>query len=771
MSAGVVIERPVVELLTLQAYDATGGEWVDLHEHATEVAVRRGGQQDGAAVKTHVGTLDATLYGALNLARVAMLRPNSPIRVVRPPAAPRTAWDLQPPESTDYHASKAMATPRAVPAVDKSGAETTVRSSTYNYAGSRDTQMFYLGGTEALTVRAGTIIAHTPNTAVGVDRATNPKPVGTFYQGEPFTVRGEFANTLTTVAVIRIVVFTGEALNPTILAQSPAFTPEDRNGEVSWTFTAPASSDWQLGLMLDQDAATGTATGFSVGVRVARLRVVAEPTPRPEFTGTVSDLYQSVELDKSTGERHTYTTVEAVDSVQSLANTDRYGVVARNGAGYQSFADRIAQLATSSRVPIDAPTFPDVTVYDQHEETRPNWGWSNEWPTLSSPLGWSMEGYDNAFSVYAYDLDWYTPAATDVTGLEIEQRFIQSLQVGRGHVASLTVEVPELAAVSGLEFVAVWRSASGETRGESFKPTAAGVQTLLLRFSPPDPTGKLVVLQRGTARLTAPTSRLAVAIKDTRVFRVGAQSSYVLQDVAYESTLLNHFDLACNSVGARWSVTKRGNVVFRQQDEDVDPVARFSDTAAGDVSYTDVGLSYDTRNVVNSLKLNQHGYDPATGDAADSSQTYTDEESIAEWGARAGELDTCLYLGSPHQADAELRAREVTDSLRLPAYSVRSFTFNAQSNPELLDALELGRTIAVDYETIRQRARVLTIEHAVSPTRWMVTVTVHEPRVGPRFGDVNAVFDATTFAEVNRALATKTFGDVDAMPFDPQETP
>jgi len=753
-----VREVPVVDLLTFQVWDRDGGSWTDLADKATSVDMQRGATQSGAKVETQVGTLDAQLYGALDLRRRSDLQPNSPIRVIRPPLAPAIAWDLMPTTAEDQVASKGLLARNVEATVN--GASTTLSLGQGIFNGSIQANWNNYSP-DVTAVAAGALLFASPNTYVA--NPTNNRPVGRFDRGDTYTVKGTLRSGDTTIVQrVRVVIYSGSAASPTVLAQSDPITATDAGTAIAWTFTAPDASDWNVAIAA-ADTITASTSRALFNLWVAKLTIWDTGRQRPEFTGTVSDIYQSVEYDKSTNEEHIFTTVQAVDAVQSLANTDRYGAIATSGAGYQTWADRIQQLATSSFVPIDAPADADTAIYDQAGGVSAA-GWLQR--GTATPANQWYAGGDGKGAWSVYRLPNTGTAAGTFSGVTVAQQF-RTLDRTAGYAAVLTVTVRKRVGITPGD----WSVGFGDgpalamTWGDSIDMSVTTPQTLAVRFNPGTQQGAVGIFQRTGGQLAAgATTALTIAISDMRVVKIGAPDAYVLQDVGYESSLLNHFDLACNSVGARWYVTKRGTALFRRQLEDTDPVARFSDTNAGDVSYTDVALGYDTRNVVTSLKLNQHGYDPATGNTADESMTFTQDVAIARWGARASELDTCLYLGAPHTADASQRAREVMGPLRRPKYTVTSFTFNAQSKLDVLDVLELRSTIAVDYKDVHQQSRVLGVQHSITPTQWMVTVTVNESRVGARFRDLTAAGNGT-FAAFN-AAHDQTFRDYNADPLE-----
>lgn len=755
-----VQEVPVINLLTFQVWDREAGTWTDLATRATSVDIQRGAKQDGAKVETQVGTLEASLYGALDLRRVADLQPNSPIRVIRPPLAPALAWDMMPASATDSVASKGLFS--RIITVTQNGQDYTSGPGTNVFNNALQANWWNYG-TNVTTIAAGTMLFASPNSIA--TNPSNPKPVGRFDSGDTYTLRG-YVRPLDTAhnPRLQVVIYTGTAEVPTIIAATDPFTPSAAvypGTPLNWSFTAPDTDDWNVGIVL-ADTITASTDQVMVTVEIGQFTIWDTGRQRPEFTGTISDIFQSIEYDKATNKKHVYTTVQAVDAVQSLANTIRYGVIARSGAGYQTWADRIQQLADSAHVPIDAPVQSDVTIYDQTAGIYQA-GWDQGAQVAAGSNQWYFGGNGQGqLSVYRIN---GSTAATTLTAARIAQKLRYNLEPGSAYAAILTVRFSKRGGVTGDTWAIGYRESDTAVYGDAIDPSTTTPQTVVVRFSPTAKEGAVGVYQLTTGQLAAGTSTaLTFAVTDMRVVKVGQADQYALQDVGYESTLLNHFDLACNSVGARWYVTKRGTALFRRTIEDSTPAARFTDSAAGDVSYTDVDLAYDTRNVVSSLTLSQHGYDPATGNTADESLTFTDDASIARWGSRSSALDTCLYLGAGHENDADQRGRDVLATLRRPKYSVRSFTFNAQSRIDILDALELRTAIAIDYEDIRQQSRVLAIRHSITPTQWMVTVDVNETRSGVRFSDLLTAGN-TTFTAFD-AAHQQSFRDYNTNPLN-----
>ena len=139
-----------------------------------------------------------------------------------------------------------------------------------------------------------------------------------------------------------------------------------------------------------------------------------------------------------------------------------------------------------------------------------------------------------------------------------------------------------------------------------------------------------------------------VAFYDFALTRVATDLSYRLQDNAISASLLDHFDLATQSVGAYWWVDKSNVTKFTQDFDYSLPVGKFSDVIAdGNLYYTDIQTSFDTSRVINDITLSNDGVRPtAFGSAAVEPYTVswreTDTGSVTDWGARSYELNTNL---------------------------------------------------------------------------------------------------------------------------------
>lgn len=85
----------------------------------------------------------------------------------------------------------------------------------------------------------------------------------------------------------------------------------------------------------------------------APIRIRSKLTGLPMFTGTVSDIDTTHNINKATNEINTFVQIVAVDGVQSHANTIRYGAV--SPGGFERWESRIARLAASATAPVNPP--------------------------------------------------------------------------------------------------------------------------------------------------------------------------------------------------------------------------------------------------------------------------------------------------------------------------------------------------------------------------------------------------------------------------------
>lgn len=516
------------------------------------------------------------------------------------------------------------------------------------------------------------------------------------------------------------------------------------------------------------DLATETALKPNSPIRVVRLGT----NSGPEFTGTISDIAQTIQLDPTTGTKSTYTSLYAVDAVQSLANTDRFGALSGNGLGYETWPDRITRLAGSALVPVNLPSREDKIVFAWNGTDASQVNGSTGTTTSQSSTIASSYAFvaGDRPAVRVRHLRTGAAIAWTFSPYLSQYFYMSGLKVGQTYSATITATAAVMTRVSSAGTYSLKaKDAKVATIAQSSPVTFAAVGdefTVGVTFVATTSTAYLTFSTDSPASFTTDTGNAELSL-DFRAFRatkVDDPNGYKLQDLAYESSLLNHFDLACNSVGARWWIDKAGTVQFRREFDLATPAVTFSDKKGSALSFTDIDLAYDTRNLVNSLKLSQHGYNPATGDAKDADLTYTAPASVRRWGVRSSSIDTSLY-NAPGLDDATARrAREIMSALGTPIYNVNSVSWNAQQKPSALASLDLFSVVGVESGGLTQTARVVSITHTITPTRWLVDLEFTDIRAGKTYADFYDRYQGMTYAQFRAVWAGKTYQQFDANP-------
>ncbi len=206
------------------------------------------------------------------------------------------------------------------------------------------------------------------------------------------------------------------------------------------------------------------------------------------------------------------------------------------------------------------------------------------------------------------------------------------------------------------------------------------------------------------------------------------------QDVAYTSSLASHFDLACQTVGANWWVGSDNTTRFRPPDDATASVGTFSDLLSDPNQYEDILIGSGTRQVVNVLKIENHGRGN-DGNTFDIATTFEEPPSIAAWGARAAVTDMCVW-----DADTKLsgRAQAVFDAFADPVRGVDQIVWDGQQNPVLATLLDIQSPVTVKFGAETFETRVVTLAHDIGPTWWTITIGTSVRGVP----EAQAVYDA-----------------------------
>lgn len=472
------------------------------------------------------------------------------------------------------------------------------------------------------------------------------------------------------------------------------------------------------------------------------------------YTATMIDAAQKVEYDKPRNRRTVHTTITAADAAQAAGNTIRHGV--STPSGVETWEERITRLNASAATFKTSPPLGNQKLF-----WAPTGDQTDQWAKASN-LNYTTE---RNFGQLAVRVPFEWAVRTFPAGSLGVRRTLTNLVPGKSY--GFTAYVSGNALVGADENHWYRASIVGGAFGNEVLGDWAGNPLPMVVFTATSTTHTFQIANSRDIVFGQNVGYLA-RFWDIRVYEVGIVDDYLLQDVAYESNLSNHYDLACDSVGARWWVDRNNVVQFRRSPEATGIVAEFTDDRkAGALEYTDIDTSFDTRNVVNTLTLRQHGAklneegQPVTDDY---SALVVEPFSAEAWGRREASLDTCLWLGFEHELDLETRAAEIFTDRGNPSYRVRHIRWNAQEDPELASTLDIYDRVKVLYRGEIHVGRIISLKHAVSQTRWMMDIFLTDVTTGPTFAELSAYYAGKTWAQMSALTAGQTFAEFSKRP-------
>jgi len=245
----------------------------------------------------------------------------------------------------------------------------------------------------------------------------------------------------------------------------------------------------------------------------------------------------------------------------------------------------------------------------------------------------------------------------------------------------------------------------------------------------------------GHETFVARVTRLATS-SDTTVdvpSEPGTPLPWECQDVAYVSSLASHFDLACQTVGANWYVDSDNVTQFRLPDDATSSAGTFSDQIDDANQYDDIVITSGTKQVVNVLKITNHGRGN-DGNTFDISTTFEDTASVTQWGARSASTDMCVW-----DADTYLsgRAEAIFDAYGDPVRDVDQIVWDGQQNPTLAASLDIQTPITVLFGAETFDTRIVALGHDIGPSWWTITITTSTRGV-PESQAVNDAYSNTS---------------------------
>ena len=241
-------------------------------------------------------------------------------------------------------------------------------------------------------------------------------------------------------------------------------------------------------------------------------------------------------------------------------------------------------------------------------------------------------------------------------------------------------------------------------------------------------TTALIQIVLAAALQPAPADAEAehVAFHDITVTELSSDYRQRLRNTVYESNLANHFDLACNSVGATWYVAKDGVTRFTAPAATLPVSAVFADTTGdGVLEFVDIGAGYDTLGTVNRIEATNYGIGDDDREQNDTIIA-NEDDSQARFGVLSTRLDVNLWNTQPYDQAAADRLQRLLADHTEPELFVSEIRWNAQQDLAALVALEIGQRIRIIYRGAAQDSQIVGLTHDVQPTRWMTTLTLQK---------------------------------------------
>ncbi|AVR56164.1 minor tail protein [Microbacterium phage BonaeVitae] len=310
--------------------------------------------------------------------------------------------------------------------------------------------------------------------------------------------------------------------------------------------------------------------------------------------------------------------------------------------------------------------------------------------------------------------------AADATGI---QRTVAGLTAGKAYrfTAGAQLLAGTTPAIDSYRLRVV-----SESSAAAVTVTQLGVGLGYIEFVADAASVTLQILAAEPATVAAAADEIErVAFYGVKLLQLATDYPVRLRETVYESSLANHFDLACNSVGASWYVGKDGVTQFRLPGAALPVSATFTDEpAAGALHYVEPAVSYDTRGMVNRLDVTNYGVDETRQAEQNDELVVTSQASIDAYGVRSARLETNLYGLAPYDESLNARLAELLAGAAEPRLFVSAVRWNAQEDLAAANALDVGQRVLVRFNGTEQDSQIVALQHEITPRRWIVTATL-----------------------------------------------
>lgn len=194
-----------------------------------------------------------------------------------------------------------------------------------------------------------------------------------------------------------------------------------------------------------------------------------------------------------------------------------------------------------------------------------------------------------------------------------------------------------------------------------------------------------------------------------------------LRNTTYDGSLASHFDLACNSVGATWHVDAAGVTQILPPVKELPVSFVFSDEEGSEfLEYIDLEPLHATASIVNQVEVTNLGMQEST------QQTWTDTSSISKYGVRKESLTVNLSEWMLNPGLDDLR-RKLMAPRAIPRLAINKIVWNAQQDIRAAQRMEIGQRVLIRFRGEEYDAQIAALEHEITPTRWLVTISLRLP--------------------------------------------
>lgn len=314
-----------------------------------------------------------------------------------------------------------------------------------------------------------------------------------------------------------------------------------------------------------------------------------------------------------------------------------------------------------------------------------------------------------------------TQSLTLPAGVQGVRRIVAGLTIGKAYRLEISAALTSPAVAN--KYAAYIAGEVGETKTVTTTPTQLGP----IEFVATDTTHPIGVRLAASVTTGATDTLERLALFDIRLWELNTDYGQRLRETVYTSSLTNHLDLACNSVGASWYVAADGVTRFRLPGAALPVSFVFSDTSTpGALHYIDIQAGHDTRSMLNRIEVTNYGVDDERENEENDELIVARETSIEAHGERTAKLDINLYDEAPYQDALAQRLEEILDAHDEPELLVSRIVWNAQEDLNAAAQLEVGQRVTVHYRGNAYDSQIVGISHAIQPTRWMVTLDLQK---------------------------------------------